>query len=252
MSHLSVIDKIKLVMLFAMTIGHIAWAFVPTDTWLSDGLHFVARTTIPLACFLVVVGYQKTKDIYGYIARLLGFALLAQIPFIMAQIGFTRAQIGIGGIIDTPSIVLAYGNVLFSLLFGLLAVMLADGRHFARYLSGEPRVVGVLLLLWLSSWSDWSFAVVLWVLAIYYRGALGFFVTTVGLFISSLILPKDSPFIIAHADKVMDYGLFLAVPIMLWCKQKAHIQTLYRLPRLLFYWYYVVHLLVIGILASLI
>lgn len=243
MGHLSAIDKIKLVMLFAMTTGHIAWAFVPTDTWLSDGLHFVARITIPLACFLVVIGYQKTKDIYGYMTRLLGFALLAQIPFVMAQTG-------IAGIVDTPSILLVYGNVLFSLLFGLLAVTLADGRHFVRYLSVEPRVFGVLLLLWLSSWSDWSFATVLWVLAIYYRGALGFFVITAGLLVSSLMLPKDSPFVIAHADKVMDYGLFLAVPIMFWYNKNAHIQTSYRLPRLLFYWYYVVHLLVIGLVVS--
>lgn len=245
LSQLSVIDRIKLVMLVAMTIGHIAWAFVPIETRLSDMLHFIARITIPLACFLVVVGYQKTKDIYGYIARLLGFAVLAQIPFIMSEIGLTN-------LMAMPIFVLYYGNVLFSLAFGLMAVMLANGRYLAGHLNNPVvRAIGVLVLLRLSMWSDWSFAVVLWVLAIYYRGTMGFVVVTVGLFLLSLVASKDSALIIVRADNVMDYGLFLAVPMMVWYEYTTHRPVVYRLPRLLFYWYYVGHLLVIGVGVSL-
>lgn len=197
-------------------------------------LHFIARITIPLACFLVV-GYQKTKDVYGYIARLLGFAVLAQIPFIMSQIGLTN-------LIAMPFLILYYGNALFSLAFGLMAVMLADGRYLAGHLTAPAvRIIGVLVLFGLSFWSDWSFAVVLWVLAIYYRGTTGFVVATVGLFLLSLIASKDSALIIARADGVMDYGLFLAVPMMAWYEHTTHRPVVYRLPRLLFYWYYVGH-----------
>lgn len=241
-------------MMVAMTIGHLAWAFVPTDTIWSEVLHFFARLTIPLACFLVVVGFELTKDVWGYVQRLFGFGVLAQIPFM----GYVSLSGGIR-LFDNPWFILSYGNVLFTLGFGLLTVITLDKLRHAPSLTKPLYLVPILFFGLCALWSDWGVLVLFWVSAIYWGGiygsqALGFLMMSIVLFGVSFLLrdnPNITPYIATlNTKSLMDYGVFLAVPIMLWYERYRHRSpTHYRLPRLLFYWYYVGHLLVIAVMA---
>ncbi len=233
-------------MMVAMTVGHWSWAFVPTDTMLSHTLHFFARITIPLACFLVVIGYQKTHNLTAYVWRMFGFALLAQVPFILSQVPLVE-------LLAYPSYLWYGGNVLFSLGFALSALILIH-----RYrLASEPLIkllyiLAVIVLGLLSLWSDWSYAVMVWVLAIFYYGIRGFIaVSLLFLGLSAVVsLPYHHRLVPLVASSPMDYGVFLAVPIMYWYHTNKHRSpTAFRLPRLTFYWYYPLHLLVISYLA---
>lgn len=241
---LSYLDRIKLLMMVAMTIGHFAWAFVPTETTLSDLLHFFARVTIPLVCFLVVQGFYLSRDLFGYAKRLFVFAFLA-------QVGFTVAQTGLWAVIETPQLVITYGNVLFTLGFGLLALMAVHETKQRPIDQKLPFLLAVLFLGVVALWSDWGISVIVWILSIYGFGAMGFLWATLGLFLFAYSLPDELMVLFPNIKNPMDFGLFLSVPIMLWYeKNKQNSPKVYRLPRTFFYWYYVGHLWVIGLLLT--
>lgn len=243
-------------MMVAMTIGHLAWAFVPTDTALSEVLHFIGRLTIPLACFLVVLGFELTHDVWAYARRLFAFGVLAQIPYAM----FGYPLLGDEGLFANPWHVLAHGNVLFTLGFGLLTLITLNKMQSAKVLAKPSYIVPIVLFALCASWSDWGLLVVFWVVGIYYgkkmgSWAVGFTLMTIFLFLMSFLLqdnPNVPPYIVTlNTQTLMDYGVFLAVPIMIWYERNnCRSPKAYRLPRLMFYWYYVTHLAILGLVLN--
>lgn len=98
-------------------------------------MRMAGRLGFPIFCFLLVEGFQKTKNIRKYILRLGLFALLSEVPFDLAFSG----QVLEAG----------YQNVYFTLLFGILGLLAFD--WFAGCEIGRvPRIVlsaaGILLL----------------------------------------------------------------------------------------------------------
>lgn len=242
---LSPLDHLKIIMLLAMSIGHIAWAFVATDSLLGQVMHFFGRLTIPLACFLVVIGFQLSKNLGGYLKRLFGFGLLAQLPFMMAQVGIYR-------LLDEPWWLISQLNVLFSLGFALLCLVCLKQARQVEQTQKPVYYLAILVLLIISNISDWGHLPILWVIGIYLWGVMGFVgISLLAFLVSALPLGDYTPFLV-NPYAIMDYGLFLAVPFMLYYQKNQHKnhQGNYRLPRLLFYWYYVIHLLILGIFVQ--
>lgn len=97
-----------------MIIDHAGLALFP-----SVGLfRCVGRVAFPLYCFLLVQGFMHTRSVRRYGRRLLLFALLSEVPF----------DLLIFGRLSSPM----EQNVLFSLLFGLMAL------YACRALSTRP------------------------------------------------------------------------------------------------------------------
>lgn len=105
------INTLKCIAIIAMTIDHVAYAFVPDGTWLSIAMHFIGRITGPVMFFSAVEGYHHTKNINRYIARLAVFALISWLPF---------AYFSYGG--DWANMNLMHLNVIYTILMGVLAI----------------------------------------------------------------------------------------------------------------------------------
>lgn len=75
-------------------------------------MRLIGRVAFPIFCFLLVEGFIHTRSRKNYALRLLGFALISEVPFDMA----TR-----GNILNFE-----YQNVFFTLLIGFLAMCALD------------------------------------------------------------------------------------------------------------------------------
>lgn len=142
-------ETLKLIAIFAMTIDHIAFAFVPNGTALAVLMHAVGRITGPVMFYLAAEGYHHTRSVPRYVLRLLVFALVSYLPFqlfcyggeLLARFHFTRL------------------NVIYTILLGVLAVWV---RHEVRPMPVKLLLIALLTLLAIPG--DWGTSGVLMIL----------------------------------------------------------------------------------------
>ena len=94
--------------LASMIVDHAGLALFP-DIGL---FRCIGRVAFPIYCFLIVQGYLHTQNLRAYGRRLLLLAFLSEIPFDLLIFGRLASPME--------------QNVLFSLLFGLMALVCAD------------------------------------------------------------------------------------------------------------------------------
>ncbi len=130
------------------------WATVVTG---ADILTCIGRMTFPIFAFLVVEGYFHTRSLRRYILRLLGWALLAELPFNLMMSGGLLYPI--------------HQNAIWTLLIGLLLVHLNE-RSRSKKLPVRILVgIGTVLLgavMGIVTFADYYAAGVLMVLAFYF------------------------------------------------------------------------------------
>jgi hypothetical protein len=95
-------EVLKWVALISMTIDHIGVIFYPQV----EIFDIIGRITFPLISYILVLGYETTKNWKKYTLRLILFACMSQIPFSLATgYGFFE-----------------YFNTFFTLFFGILTL----------------------------------------------------------------------------------------------------------------------------------
>lgn len=114
-----------------MLMDHLWATVVPGNIW----LHCLGRLAFPIFAFQVAEGYQHTKDFKRYCKRLLVFGLISEIPFNL--------------MLTASPIFPFHQNVMFTLLFGLLACREVDGIAADRGVKNLLSRIGKLALIFL-------------------------------------------------------------------------------------------------------
>lgn len=135
-------NQLKYIAIFAMLFDHIAWTFIDFNTPLATAFHFVGRITAPIMCYFIAQGYDLTSSKTKYGLRLLIFAFISQVPWIIYH-GYTIYNFSL--------------NMIFTLFICFLAVHIES--------SVENKIVknlGIILLCICSIHCDWYVYAVLY------------------------------------------------------------------------------------------
>ena len=83
-------NAIKLIAIVAMTIDHIAWAVYPGYSTEPGAIvmHIIGRITCPIMCYCIAEGFHYTHDVKKYTLRLLIFALISHVPYMLQSSAF--------------------------------------------------------------------------------------------------------------------------------------------------------------------
>lgn len=120
-------NMLRTIAVLLMLSDHI-WA---TAMSFGDWMTYIGRMAFPIFAFQIAEGFVHTKNFKKYALRLLGFAIVSEIPFNF----FYSSRF------FNPY----HQNVLFTLLLGLLAIKVIDGIKKDR--SGKNIALSVLYLL---------------------------------------------------------------------------------------------------------
>lgn len=124
-------DAIKYIATFTMVLNHIGIMFLEPGTLLRELLLDIGYFSAPVICYFLVEGYYHTHSRIRYAGRLLLFAVLSQIPYMLAF--QTRVL-----------------NMLFTLFFCFLLLEIKTWVQSPLF-----RWTGYLLLLFVIGYCDW-------------------------------------------------------------------------------------------------
>lgn len=239
-------NAMKLIAVVAMLIDHIAWAFVELGSPAGQVMHFIGRLTAPIMCYFIAEGYHYTKSLRKYMLRLGIFALISHFPFVMtSELIKPPIYFSGGRLTVNPQLFTLQTGVMFTLLLGLIALDLCKSKA-----NTFVKVIGVIIISLLACYGDWMFFTVLWIIGFgmnrgnikrqficYYIIA---FVEMSVFFIP--VLAGRTPL----SNVIWQFGILIPPLIILLYNGKKGAGG--KAFRYFYYWFYPVHLLIIGIL----
>lgn len=98
---------LKIIAIISMFLDHLSYAIYGQFSW----LNYLGRLAFPIFAFQITEGYLHTQNLKKYFLRLVVFAIVSQIPYMLFTSTFTTA------------ITL---NIFFTLLSGLIAITIFD------------------------------------------------------------------------------------------------------------------------------
>lgn len=229
-------DQIKLLAIITMTFNHISHVLMTPGSVLAEVFEDIGYFTAMTMCFFLAEGYRHTHSKKAYGQRLLVFALISQVPYVLA-IGFFQL------------------NVLFTLFICFLIFCVMDSSLLD--LKKRLLLTGLVLFTVVCDW-----AVLLAIAAILFkknedspRGQAAAYGIVAALFWLLNIpgyAPPDtaSPFLSGHA---ILHGFYATLGIVasavatlvLYNGKKSERQTRPRFFKWSFYIYYPAHLLIL-------
>ena len=236
-------DELKLLAILAMTIDHVAWMVFPGYSAhpLAMLMHVIGRLTCPIMCYFIAEGYHYTRDFKKYALRLLLLAVVSHVAYQFYSVGGRlnwRYYLPFysGRILNQTS-------VIWALLGGLLMLRVND-----LSCSALKKTALILLLCLVTLPADWSCIAPLCILSIGAnrgnpRKQLGWCLFYVGLYVAVYFLS------LSRRYAVLQLSVFLSVPLLrLYDGTRGKNPALSRVLKPLFYAYYPLHLIVLGLL----
>lgn len=213
---------LKTIALVSMTIDHIGAIVFPQYII----LRLIGRLAFPIYCFLLVEGFYHTSSVVKYLERLGMFALISEIPFDIAFYG---------RIIDT-----SHQNVFMTLFIGLLAIKLCDNLN--KYnMSAEVYIIK--LEIWVMAAilafifnTDYSIYGIVMIFGFYLFRQMKLSMCIFECFLNA-----------CFASGLQSIAVFALIPIYAYNGEHGS-----KRFKMLFYWWYPLHLIVLYIIKMLI
>lgn len=231
-------DVIKYIAMLTMLLNHISTIFMESGSFLSEFFLDIGYFTAITMCFFLVEGYQYTHSKKAYAIRLLLFALISEVPYCLA---FTQ-----DGIIGFEGL-----NMMFTLLicFGILVV-------FERTSNNGLRFTYVLFSIILSLFCSWAIlAPIFTLLFIWSKGSdkkikLSFIIAML-VFAAFNLAGGIGRFsvttnILYALGSIVGTGLSGIVIVYLYNGKRMEKGRVFS--KWFFYWFYPVHLLILGLI----
>lgn len=228
---------LKIIAIIAMTLDHIAMAFMTQNIVIYHLLRVAGRLTIAIMCYMVVEGYNHTKNIKKYLLRMFLFSIVAHIPYVFFHTGKISLFFGENRF---------QTSVMWPLFLGLVSLYVWNSEKLKKLY----KVILVVLLCVVSLPGDWSFFAVLmiWGFGIYHgnRKKQMIFYGSISLFIALVSavmwgLSETSQWY----REIFQFGLFCAIPILL--KYNGEPGNC-KHTKWIFYIYYPLHMIILGMI----
>ena len=223
---------LKIIACVCMFCDHFGNAVFSSTTF----LNYIGRFSFPIFCFQIVQGYIHTRNIKKYIIRLGIFALISQIPFMLFY-HFVFDSFGV--------------NVIFTLLFGLLAILIYD--KYNKFVGiGSSLLLATIAQVCNFDYGFWGvFIIFMFYLLRDKKIAMSiiFIVSVIIKFSLSLLkfgVPFSYLFLGNTYSLLMYFTCFAILPILLFNGKKG------KDAKYLFYIFYPTHLLILTLLNFLI
>lgn len=229
-------NQIKYIVIVAMLIDHIAWAFVPTASVFGQIMHFIGRLTGPTMAYFVVEGYLHTRNVRNYATRLGVFALISWLPYTFFEYGTLPIVIDDG----RPLFIPAFG-VIYTLFLSLMAVWFWDKAECRKW----QKILGIIGFCALSIVGDWPVFDVLY--------AVFFFVfkdDKRGKWIGYCVVSSFTIFGALFYGEFFQLGVFL-IPLLIEFCYNGEGGSRNPVHKWFFYIFYPAHLVVIAVLKML-
>lgn len=237
-------NMIKLIAIVAMTIDHFTWMFFPgyPAEPLPVFLHIIGRITCPIMCYFIAEGYYYTRDVGKYTRRLFLFACLSHFAYVYASADFVDWRSFLPGYYGS---FLNQTSVLWSLAWGLVMLRVADSEKIRNSL--KPVVIVLICLIAVPG--DWSCIASLCILG-FGTNRGNFRKQMLWMLFYVAIYAVVYFFAIDRVYGLLQMAVIFSIPVlMLYNGQRGKNAAVNRVMKWLFYLYYPLHLLVIGLLG---
>lgn len=115
-------NQLKIIAIIAMVIDHCTTVFISSESEWALLLRAIGRLTAPIMCFFIAEGYYHTSNLKKYMGRLLLIAIISHIPHNLC-LGQNVWQFWNAT------------DVMFPLLFGLIALVVYKSERLYKYYS---------------------------------------------------------------------------------------------------------------------
>ena len=227
-------NMLRTIAVIFMLSDHI-WA---TALSFGDWMTYIGRMAFPIFAFQIAEGFVHTSNFKKYALRLLGFAVITEIPF---NLFYSSRWFN-------PY----HQNVLFTLLLGLLAIKVIDGLKKDRSLKNIALSVlwlGLIILASVVGFVDYNHYGVLTVIMFYLMRDFPFawLGQLIGMILINIVIFEGLVFPVEIFGKTFEipsqgFAVFALIPIWLYGNRKGKSSKILQYG---FYAFYPLHMLVL-------
>lgn len=234
---------LKIIACLLMLIDHMGAALFPEAII----MRMIGRLSFPIFAYLIAIGYSKTNSFSKYLYRLLLFAAVSQIPFSLAfseEISVHSFSDFLRFFVGSPS---PYLNIFFTLAIGLIAIRAWDKGESTIGKIVAALALGITAQVFSTDYGIYGVAMI-----------LAFYIFRDNKI--KTVISQTSVFILFYASQILlAISRYPGISIkLIWFNQALSILALVFIfsyngkkgknLKYLFYAFYPVHLLVIGLI----